>query len=1174
MKASDPHIVRVKRDLDAKFRKFDKKWPLTPGMLGDDNGVVQVPGRPNYVYVRATQWNATVICYNAIAPTIRDTPVYIGYNEQIMPSVLQVLEVRNIQRPTDQSMGWNSATVQSHHQTHEYPFGSDIVWTQKRQYMPGRVYPAASSASAIGGNWTVTIVQDIYRISGSVTYVPTTNIDLFPYVPTATAGGSTVSGSAINYARWILVSIGPTTTPYGNILISAGSIVSGSAVNNLNLIPPTPINGVDLAAVLLIQGQTKLYETITQSSVLDLRGWGGGFRNGSGQGTGLGNTTTGGYLRRDAQNEPVTGHLDINANHANAFRVQSAVYTAGSQISSGSIDVTSDAGRTISGLTIGNWYAVETFGGPWSPWPDVTPSFYTFSSSNDGGATWSGWAGYIAAIPGDWQNRFPTSAMYVDIPYWATYYEIVSTYYVRYYFQATTTSILVRPADYSNIDNIGTLSYKLSSATAVFGQALNVDTVTGYVSASALISPVATAGSSGLLPKLSGNPLTFLSGSGTWLVPASGSGGSSGSGGLSLGGATPQPVGVAAVGTSGSASHEDHVHSHGSQGSGSQLHGIVTTGSAGFMPVLSGNPAQFMSGSGTWLAPPTSGSLSLGGATPQAVGVAAVGTSGSASHEDHVHAHGAQGSGSQLHSIVSSGSAGFVPALSGVPAQFLSGSGTWLVPAGSGGVSLGAATPQSLGVATVGTSGSASHEDHVHAHGSLGSGSQIHSIVSSGSAGFAPALSGNPAQFLSGSGTWLTPAGSGSSTLSGSSIANYVTYWANGSTVTGGSALYWDSTGPTLLMGSPNYSDTVSVGYLFQLMAPSGAPTARWVGHGQAPSFNLWRSDGIYGSGSPLLPNEQIGNLYWLGRQPGANAQGVWNYGGYIRGITSGSWSAGSTGMNIQIGVTPTTGSSPATMLTIAGTGIGIITTSPGLDTTAGRGYLTVNGSTDRGVVQLTSAVADSDGASLGNFEWVDSNSTNTHARVAFIQGLLSGATAGKRGSIITFFTKPDNDAGAGNEVVRIDNAGKVGINTTAPKQLLDVVGQGLFRSATISYDPGDSAGNATRIGFLTSGSYGYIVANQTGVSSRPLILNPSGGNVGIGGTAIPSYPLDITGSLRTSTGFGCNGTTPQTAYASGGALAAYGAGANGFDTAAHASALYAMVVSIRAALVANGIMS
>jgi hypothetical protein len=62
--------------------------------------------------------------------------------------------------------------------------------------------------------------------------------------------------------------------------------------------------------------------------------------------------------------------------------------------------------------------------------------------------------------------------------------------------------------------------------------------------------------------------------------------------------------------------------------------------------------------------------------------------------------------------------------------------------------------------------------------------------------------------------------------------------------------------------------------------------------------------------------------------------------------------------------------------------------------------------------------------------------------------------------------------------------------------------------------------------------------------------------------------------SLVTSGGFGCNTKTAQAAYASGGALAAYSTGAFGLDSDAHMSSLHAMVVSIRAALVANGIMS
>lgn len=71
------------------------------------------------------------------------------------------------------------------------------------------------------------------------------------------------------------------------------------------------------------------------------------------------------------------------------------------------------------------------------------------------------------------------------------------------------------------------------------------------------------------------------------------------------------------------------------------------------------------------------------------------------------------------------------------------------------------------------------------------------------------------------------------------------------------------------------------------------------------------------------------------------------------------------------------------------------------------------------------------------------------------------------------------------------------------------------------------------------------------------------------------SKELSLTATGATVLGaFGCNGSAAQTAYASGGALAAYAAGANGLSTGAEMSALHALVVAIRAALVANGIMS
>jgi hypothetical protein len=128
------------------------------------------------------------------------------------------------------------------------------------------------------------------------------------------------------------------------------------------------------------------------------------------------------------------------------------------------------------------------------------------------------------------------------------------------------------------------------------------------------------------------------------------------------------------------------------------------------------------------------------------------------------------------------------------------------------------------------------------------------------------------------------------------------------------------------------------------------------------------------------------------------------------------------------------------------------------------------------------------------------------------------------------------------------------------------------------------------KIGSLTanSGAFTTLTASQA-VTLSPananVVLSPTGtgvvtinpatagamDNVNIGATTAGTGKFT---TVQSTGGAGFNGATPQTAVASGGALAAYSAGANGLDTAAHMQALHALVVSIRAALVANGIMS
>lgn len=105
------------------------------------------------------------------------------------------------------------------------------------------------------------------------------------------------------------------------------------------------------------------------------------------------------------------------------------------------------------------------------------------------------------------------------------------------------------------------------------------------------------------------------------------------------------------------------------------------------------------------------------------------------------------------------------------------------------------------------------------------------------------------------------------------------------------------------------------------------------------------------------------------------------------------------------------------------------------------------------------------------------------------------------------------------------------------------------------------ASGGGARLNLVTSG--GYILFGTTTNHKVEFYMNN-----------VLTMSLPTTGGVKVAGAFGCNAAAAQTAYASGGALAAYGAGANGLDTAAHMQALYNLVVAIRAALVANGIMS
>jgi hypothetical protein len=146
------------------------------------------------------------------------------------------------------------------------------------------------------------------------------------------------------------------------------------------------------------------------------------------------------------------------------------------------------------------------------------------------------------------------------------------------------------------------------------------------------------------------------------------------------------------------------------------------------------------------------------------------------------------------------------------------------------------------------------------------------------------------------------------------------------------------------------------------------------------------------------------------------------------------------------------------------------------------------------------------------------------------------------------------------------------GATVTLPNETESaLIAQGLAEAAvsdTVGLIPLYLVRDASGVLGVLDQTTGAVVPFQDAVAA---ITSGTIDGAAIGGTA-PAAGAFTT--LNATGAFACNGAASQAPVVAGAELAAYGTGAFGLDSDAAMEAMYDLVVAMRAALVANGIMA
>lgn len=230
---------RIVKNKLAEKQGIIQRWPA---VLGNGNGVVDVPGRAGYVYVQLA--GQTTICYNRKITAQHGLPVIVGYDPK-EPRLFQVLDVHEAAASLDPSA---TAGMRAHGTTHRYG-GTDPVWIELLQFLPLLPYPLSTGVG-------INIYRGLVWTGSAFVIVAAQSVDLSSYVPSTT-------GKAL----FALVTI----TDSGSLAVTVGSEVDVAdlAVTDIPAAPSGTVYAI--CAVRLYEGMTAVQTGMTNTDIVDLR---------------------------------------------------------------------------------------------------------------------------------------------------------------------------------------------------------------------------------------------------------------------------------------------------------------------------------------------------------------------------------------------------------------------------------------------------------------------------------------------------------------------------------------------------------------------------------------------------------------------------------------------------------------------------------------------------------------------------------------------------------------------------------------------------------------------------------------------------------------------------------------------------------------------------------------